>query len=323
MTDSMSGLRGQLERWTAEGIIDAGQAARIETAERARTSGDEGRAQARRGVPLVAEVLGYPGALVAISAGYVAVRHLWPQFPPAATLSFTGIVTVGLIVAGGLLQTRDEPAYVRLRSVLWMLATLAGAGFAGILAADVFHLGYHGVFLTWAATWAGLSAVLWWRSKSALLHVVMFGAMVALLSAGLYQREPDLSVRWYGLAIWALSVIWGLVADRGFLSPRTAGLAAASTGVLAGATMTMGPPAGQALAVLTVAGLLAIGAVTRRVIFIAFGAAGALWVIPVSANRYLPGSVAAPVAVAAAGLVLLATALWLARTRKKVSQAPH
>jgi len=320
VAESLSGLHGQLDRWTAAGIIDASQAARIESAEQARAGEGEPTVRARRrGFPLIAEVLGYVGAAVAISAGYIAVRQLWPRVPPAAALSFTGVVATCLIVTGGLLRARAEPAYARLRSVLWLLATGAGAGFAAILANDVLDLGDHGLLLTSAAAWAGLAIVLWWRGVSAVQHVVMFAGLLALLSAGLYQLHPNLTVAGYGIAIWILSAIWGAAADRGYLAPRAAGLAAASTGVLAGATMTMGSPAGQALAVLTVAGLLALGAIMHRVVFIGFGAAGTLWVIPATASQYLPGSVAAPVAVAAAGLVLLAVALWLARTRKKTS----
>ncbi len=319
MSESMSGLRGQLDRWTEAGIIDVGQAARIESAEQARAGAGEVTARARRGFPLIAEVFGYLGAAVAISAGYVAVEQLWPRVPTAVALSFTAVVAVGLIVSGGVLRTRGEPAFARLRSVLWLLATVAGAGFAEILASKVLHLGDHGILLTSAAVWTGLAIVLWWRGESAVQHVVMFGGLVALFSAVLHQVDPGLAVTGYGTGIWVLSGIWGLAAYRGYLAPPAAGLAAASSGVLAGATMTMGSAAGPALAVLTVAGLLAIGAVMHRVMFTGFGAAGTLWVIPVTANRYLPGSVAAPLAVAAVGLVLLAVALWLAKARKRTA----
>jgi hypothetical protein len=168
-----------------------------------------------------------------------------------------------------------------------------------------------------AAAWACLAIPLWWFGKSALQHVVMFGGLIALISAGLYQAFPSLTVTGYGTAIWVLSALWGLAAYRRYLVPPAAGLAAACGGVLAGATMTMGSPAGQALAVLTVAGLLAIGVAAHKVMFVAFGAAGTLWVVPEIVHRYLPGTIAAPLAAALAGLVLLAITLWLARARKQ------
>ena len=316
MPESVSPLRDHLDRWTAAGIIDGGQATRIESAEQ--TGAGAGPEPARHGaVPLVAEVLGYLGAGIAISAGYVAVRQLWPAHPPSATLSFTGVTAILLTVIGAVLRTRGQPAYGRLRSVLWLLATLAGADFAAILAGQVLGLGDRGVLLTAAAAWAGLAVPLWWCGRSAVQHVVMFGGLVALLCAGLYQLDPSLTAAGYGTAIWVLSAIWGTAAWIGYSVPPAAGLAAASAGVLAGGTIAMGNPAGQALALLTVAGLLAIGVVTSRAIFTGFGAAGTLWVVPETANRYLPGTVAAPLAVVVVGLVLLTIALRLTRARKK------
>ncbi len=318
MSESLSRLRHELNRWTEAGIIDADQAARIESTEQARADALETPGR-RRALPLVAEVLGYLGAAIAISAGFIVIRQLWPRVPPTATLSFTAVAAVSLTVIGAVLRTGGQPAYARLRSVLWLLATGAGTGFAAILANQVLDLGDRGLLLTAAAAWAGLAIPLWWLGKSALQHVVMFGGLVALVATGLYQLYPALTVVGYGIAIWVLSAVWGAAAYRGYVVPRAAGLAAASIGVLVGATMTMDRSAGQALAVLTVAGLLALGVAMHRVMFIAFGAAGTLWVVPETANRYLPGSVAAPLAVAVVGLVLLAIALWLARTRRKTS----
>jgi hypothetical protein len=70
------------------------------------------------------------------------------------------------------------------------------------------------------------------------------------------------------------------------------------------------------LALLTVAGLLTAGVVARRVLLIGIGATGTLYVIPAVAARYLPGSLAAPLAVAMVGLVLLGVAMWLTRHRR-------
>ena len=42
---------------------------------------------------------------------------------------------------------------------------------------------------------------------------------------------------------------------------------------------------------------------------------GVLLVVPQTANRYLPASAAAPVAIFAVGAVMLGSAVWLARRR--------
>src|SRR5258708_39063620 len=75
-------LREQLDRWAAAGIIDADQASRIEAAEQARE-----QALPRRRLPLVAEVLGYLGAVFAIPAVGVTLHQLWENVPPPAELA--------------------------------------------------------------------------------------------------------------------------------------------------------------------------------------------------------------------------------------------
>jgi hypothetical protein len=74
-------------------------------------------------------------------------------------------------------------------------------------------------------------------------------------------------------------------------------------------------PAGQALAVMTVAGLLAAGVALRRVLLLGLGAFGAIAILPQVAIRYLPGGAGAAAAVFAVGLVMFGVALWLARAR--------
>jgi hypothetical protein len=70
------------------------------------------------------------------------------------------------------------------------------------------------------------------------------------------------------------------------------------------------------LAAATVVGLLAAGVALRQVWVLALGALGVLLVVPQTAARYLPQSVAAPLAVFCVGLSLLGVALWLAKARR-------
>src|SRR5215472_16123447 len=108
-------LRDQLDRWTAEGIIDAGQAARLESAEQSRSGTAAPGMRGRRAIPLVVEVLGYLGGVIAISAGVVAVRQLWPRTPSIAVTCFTAVAAVALIAMGAKLRTGGQPAFARLR----------------------------------------------------------------------------------------------------------------------------------------------------------------------------------------------------------------
>jgi hypothetical protein len=270
-----------------------------------------------RRLPLIAEVLGYLGAATALSAAFVVVRQVWPKIPPAGILSCAAIAAVALVAAGLALHRRShEPPFARLRSVLWLLATVAAGGFFAVLAGQVLKLHSGEVALASEAGWTACALALWLRGRSALLHLAMFGGAVALAGTGLYQLNPNSTSTEIGLVIWALSVAWGLAAYLGYLAPATAGLAAGSAGAIVGSALMSGP-AGQVLALVTVGALLAAGVLSRRVLLVGFGAAGALWTIPETVDRYLPGTVAAPLAVAVVGLILLGVALWLGWNRRR------
>jgi Predicted membrane protein (DUF2157) len=319
-------LREQLARWTAAGLIDAAQASRIEEAEAARAgTGDAAQgpappaaaAGARRRLPLAVEALGYLGAVIAIAAGIVAVQQYWPHIPASAELAFAGAAAVLLLAAGAVVKTGGEPAFTRLRSALWLLGTASAASFAALLAGRFGHMSDADTALLGSLAWTACAIPLWWRERSALLHLSMFGGLVALAESGIARFVTDPPLWEFGLVLWVMSAVWGAAAWRKYITPETAGLAASGAGVLAGASLAMDTAAGVVLALATVAGLLAAGVILRRVLLLALGAAGVIWVVPHAVSRYLAGSAAAPFAVAMAGLVLAAIAVWLARTRTR------
>jgi predicted membrane protein DUF2157 len=304
-------LREQLARWTATGLIEADQAQRIEAAERERLVVSPGRR-----LPLVAEVLGYVGAVIAIAAASVTIHQFWKNVPAPAELAFAAAVAIGLLAAGAATRAGSEPALARLRSVLWLLATASVTAFAAVLTHRYLHMPDHDVAVISAAAWTACAIPLWWQTRSALQHLAAFGGAIALTETGLDQLDPGIGNFGYGLALWVIAALWAAGAYRGYLPPRTAGVLLSAAGLLAGAIISMDDAAGQALAVLTVAGLLTAGIITRRVPVIIIGAIGVVYAVPDIANRYLPGSVGAPLAVAVTGIVLLGIALWLARTRR-------
>jgi len=311
--DAARALREQLDRWTASGLIEANQASRIAAAELARNA-----AAPRRRLPLVAEVLGYVGAVIAITAAGVVIHQFWKHVPPAVELAFAAVVAIGLFVAGAAMRTGTEPAFTRLRSVLWLLATAGAAGFVAVLSRRYLHLSDSNVALLSEGAWLACAIRLWWRTRSVLQHLAVFGGAVALVETSVDRVHPDVGTFGIGLVLWVLAALWGLAVYRGYLVPRTAGLLVSGIGVLAGAIIAMNEAAaGQVLALVTVAGLLSGGILLRRVLLIAIGGVGTFYVVPDAANRYLPGSVAAPLAVAVVGPVLFGIALWLARTRRK------
>jgi len=341
-----------LGRWVAEGWIEAAQAARIRAGEAARTrageaastpageaantpageaantpAGEAARTPAAAPAPatatvprraqLAVEALGYLGGLLAIVAGFTAVSQLWPDIPTGAELAFAAAGTIALGAAAAALRTGGEPALGRLRSVLWLLSTASLVAFMGVLADQVWDFSAAGTTLAAAGVATPYAALLWWRTRAPLQHLAMFAGAAAVVGTGISALAPGLDAWGPGLGIWVLSAAWGVAAHRGYLAPRDTGYLAAGIGVLAGAQMTMQEAAGHVLAVATVAGLLAAGVALRRVWVLALGALGVLLVVPQTASRYLPQSVAAPLAVFCVGLALLGMALWLARAHRR------
>jgi hypothetical protein len=325
MTDLLtaSGVRDLLRRWVAEGLIDAEQADRIEAAEASRRSpagslhgvGPQRGPGSRRG--LVVEALGYLGGALAIVAGFIAVRQMWPDIPTGAELALAAGGAVALFGAGAVIRTDGDPPLGRLRSVLWLMSTASLAAFTGVLAAQVWDFGGFGTALAvTAASTAGATA-LWWRTRAPLQHLAMFASAALLVGTGIAQAGPAVRGWAPGLGVWGLSALWTVAAYRRYLAPRQVGYLAAVIGLLVGAQMTMATGAGHVLALATVAGILTAGVALRQVVLLALGAIGVIILVPQTAVRYLPKNVGAPLAVFLCGLILLGVALWLAKTRRR------
>jgi hypothetical protein len=328
MTGPSSGaeLRKHLDRWVAEGLIDTAQATRIETAETpaagspaAGSSASGSRAAGPRATgsraPLAAEALGYAGGVLAIAAGLYLVRDLWPNLSTGAVLAYAAAACAALGAGGAAVRATSDPALRRLRSVLWLLSTVSLAAFAGTLADQVWGFGPASTTLVTAAVSAAYGAALWRRTRAVLQHLAVFASLAVLAGTAAARLDPGLGAWGPGLAIWAMSVLWGVAVMRGYLPPGATGYFAAGIGVLAGAQLTMQVAAGYALALATVAGLLAAGVLLRQAWLVVLGAFGVLLVTPQITTRYLPMSAATPVAIFVVGAVLLGSAVWLARRR--------
>jgi hypothetical protein len=306
MTGPSSGAewRQHLDRWLAEGLIDTAQATRIETAETPTTGSPEAGSRATRSrAPLVAEALGYAGGVLAIAAGLYLVRDFWPNLSTGAVLAFAAAACAALGAGGAAVRATSDPALRRLRSVLWLLSTVSLAAFAGTLADQVWGFGPASTTLVTAAVSAAYGAVLWRRTRAVLQHLAVFASLTVLAGTVVARLDPGLGAWGPGLAIWALSALWGVAVMRGYLPPGATGSVAAGIGVLAGAQLA------------TVAGLLAAGVLLRQAWLVVLGALGVLLVTPQITTRYLPMSAATPVAIFVVGVVLLGSAVWLARRR--------
>ena len=260
---------------------------------------------------LLAEVIGYAGGALVIVAGTYLAGELWRNIPTGAALALAAVACAALGAAGVALRTPGSPPARRLRSVLWLLSTASLAAFMGILGNQVWQLSPAGTTMAAAAAAGVYGAAQWWRTRAALQHLAVFASAAVLVGTAVAQLGLG---NWaLGLGIWTLSALWGGAVIRGYLLPRGAGYFAAGFGLLVGIQFAMDVPAGHLLALATVAGLLAGGVLLREVWLAGLGAVGVLLVVPQTAERYLPESAAAPLAVFVTGVVLVGSAIWLAK----------
>lgn len=305
-------LADSLKRWVDARLIDSAQAERIGAFEAAR----EGAPRAPRHSPVVVEVLGYLGAALAVAAGTAAVEEAWPNMPTGVAIGIAAFGAIVLVVAGALLDA-SRGTLRRVRLALWGGSIACTATLGALAGAQLLHLAPAGVALL-AAGGAGCEAlVLWAVSAGALMHVAAFSTLAVLAGATVAQTAPRLDIWGPGLAVWLLAAAWGLAAHRGWLPPgRSTGYLTAALGLLVGAQMLTRVAAGHVVAGITLAALLWAGVALRRVWLVAIAAFGIIQFVPQTAERYLPGAAAAPVAVFLVGIVLVALAVWLSRTRR-------
>ena len=133
-------LRAALDRWRTAGLITDAQAASIEQHELTllQAARPVPAHDTRRGIPLVAEALGYLGGTLGIVGLTLLVSRYWPDMATAGRLGLSGGAAVLLAGAGYSVHEGADPAFTRLRWFLWLVSSAAGALFAGVLATQTF-----------------------------------------------------------------------------------------------------------------------------------------------------------------------------------------
>ena len=322
----------QVARWVAAGLIDSGQADRIEAFEAARVDREPPATQAApvtRRVPVIAEAVGYVGVAIVLVAGLLAAEPAWPHWSTGLRLTLIAAVTVALAVAGAAVPAGRDPVWRRLRGVAWVLSVVGLALFAAGLADWVWHLSDQHVGLVTAGAATAYSLMLWLRHTIVPQHLALFVAVTSL--TGVVIAEPGVPSWWPGIGVWLVSATWLIGGSRGWLRPVAAALAVAGVGMLAGSELVIDAAEsrsqeaviaiGYLLAFAAVGGLLGAGIRLHRIGPLVVSAAGILYFLPEAARRYLPGSFAIPVAVFAVGVFLVALAVRLARWRTGYSSA--
>jgi hypothetical protein len=328
VTAGPADLTALLERWVAGGLITREQAERIYATEHLRTpepaptpapevTVTPAAAKPAPGPParlsLVTEALGYLGGVLILVATAVIIAQYWDELPLGVRLGLAAAAAALLLVAGLAVPERLEEAGQRLRAVLWLASTGAFAGFLTLIAIEVFDWHDEDVALFTAAGSAVYAGTLWMYRRSGLQQMAVFGALVATAASAAGHLEGAEEA--LGLAVWGMALVWLALAWGGLLPPRRVAYVLGSVGALLGAQATMSTGWGHVVALATVAGLVGVAVLVGDLVVLGIGAVGTLMILPETMDYYFPGALAAPLALLAAGVLLVVAALRATRRR--------
>lgn len=312
--------RQLLDRWVERGWIQREQADRIRTEEgwepRPATSAAAAHVAGRGS--LIVEALGYLGGVLIVVAAVLLANRYWASIPTWGRVALPVAAAAVLLGAGWLAYRHRSARTTRLRAVLWLASTAAVAVAFWVAGRDVLGLPENeNLALLAGVGTAAYAGVLYVYSPIFLQQMALFAALATAAGAAagtLPKGEGAPS----GLAIWGLGAIWLAVGWGNLLRPRRGALVLGAVGTLVGAMITLSAGDwGYVFALTTVAALVTLAVLLGDLIMLGIAAVGALQVLPATVMHFFPGALTAPLALLAAGLLLLAGALYLTRRRTR------
>jgi uncharacterized membrane protein len=318
-------LRETLERAVGLGLISHEQAAAILALEV--PGAVMPAAQGMRVRPVVAEALGYIGAVLTLVSAVIITSQFWADLRPGARVGLLAVATAALLAAGTPLEGGGRAA-ARLGSFLWALSAAGFAFCVTLVGHELLSLPADrtAALAAWSTTL--FSGVLWLRRPRTLQQTACFIGVVSGAVATLMLIERSLA-SWAGLAVWALGLAWLLLAWGEVVRPAGVGYTLGSLAALAGPVGTrLGAGRWELLIGLVTAGALVVASIlVRRTLLLGLGVVGLFFYIPAAVFAFFGDTLGAPVALFVAGVGLVAISLLLprlgARARGAMEEAGH
>lgn len=301
-------------------IAAVGWWVRAATAETATGESEKSDRPPRR-ISLLTEAVGYIGAILVIAGGVAALSQNWRDIADASRLAILAVGAVVFLIAGWLTKASTEPAFRRLSAITWVISVAAFAGGAAVInhMADA-----HGktIFLTVTTTATAYAITLWTLNRTAIQHLVMFGGILLSTAAiiNFVVESPTSGI--YGIALWMVSVAWALAGWSRRLEPWWA---AAALGMAAALFAPSAIGLMWALFVFgigTAAAVMAIAVYAKFTPALALGAIAMLGYVTGAVAYYFGDRLGLPSALALTGLLVLATAVGVARALPRMKRKP-
>ncbi len=278
-----------------------------------------------RALALVGEVIGYLGAVLAVSAIAFVVSQTWNDMPSGGRIALVAALTA-IVAAAGVLAARAAQAPAqRLASVL-LVASVALVGWlTWVVLDELTSVGDNatGQFVTGAMviTSAGIYAV----RRRALAQMTLLASLAALTVTLMRPWDME-TANAVGFVVAGLGAVWVTLAILRLLQPRQPALV--TGGLLVFAAL-------QATAFAEGRGLLLTGAVAVGVAMVPPGVArrdliplivpGAIMMlafVPQLIDHLVGDTIATMVAVGVTGIALVLLAVWMVRRQRPQTAPP-
>lgn len=311
------GLDDRLGRWTAAGVISAGQAAAITELERG-----------QRPLHPLAEAGAYGGAVLVLAAATALVSRFWGALTVPAQAGLLASVAALLLTAGwwvdgagpgddggggGDLDSPEDTGgpVRRLVGFLWTGAAIAATGVVAVLGES--RLDDEVLAVAIGGTAAAVAGGLWARRHGVLLLVSAWLGVDGAVGAGLALADVEPTP--VAAALYMVGVVGGLLVWGGVLTPRRTGWTLAALSVLLSSEVVVFDleAPGLVLAVATAVALCALGATLREFVLLGFGLAGIAVFVPQTFDDLGVDQVGAAALTLVVGLAVLVGGLMAVR----------
>lgn len=316
-------LDGVIAHWAASGLVSPEQAAAMRADAGTAPVATEATAQPEPPIrrehvaSLVVEALGYlGGVIILVALGLVASRY-WTTLPTAARIAITAVTCAAVLAAGAAVPQRLGPPGVRLRSVLWVAATAAWAGLAGLIVSESLGVSDESLGAIVAICTLPFAGLLWYLHRQSLQHVACLAVIV--IGTGTAVSLLPGPEQLPGLMVWSVGLAWFVLAWGGIVRPRELGLALGSAVAIIGAmAFSSGEPSAAAaiLDLVTLAVFVLASVAFGDFVLLVIAALGTLLSLPQIIQNYFPGALSAALALLAVGCLLIGIAIVIARRRR-------